>query len=46
MILAVDPMLSGESLQSGWRGLLSLLTYNIPFAAAFVPAFIWGVKRG
>lgn len=42
----VDPMLSGESLQSGWRGLLALLTYNIPFAAAFVPAFIWGVKRG
>jgi len=42
----VDPLLSGESLQSGWRGLITLLTYNIPFAAAFVPAFIWGMKRG
>lgn len=42
----VDPLLRGDSLQSGWRNLLTLLTYNIPFAAAFVPAFIWGVKRG
>lgn len=42
----VDPMLTSQSLQSGWRGLLDLLTYNVPFAAAFVPAFIWGMKRG
>lgn len=42
----VDPLLEGESLERSWRGLLSMLTYNIPFAAAFVPAFILGVKRG
>lgn len=42
----VDPLLDGESLNRSWRGLLAMLTYNIPFAAAFVPAFIWGVKRG
>ncbi|HET8985926.1 MAG TPA: FUN14 domain-containing protein [Trueperaceae bacterium] len=42
----VDPLLEGESLQRSWRGLLAMLTYNIPFAAAFVPAFILGVRRG
>lgn len=42
----VDPLLQGDSLNRSWRGLLAMLTYNIPFAAAFVPAFIWGVKRG
>ncbi len=42
----VDPMLTGDSLQGTWSALLSLLTYNIPFAAAFVPAFILGLKRG
>ncbi len=43
---AVDPLLNTESLDSAWSGLLRVLTYNIPFAAAFVPAFVWGVKRG
>lgn len=43
---AVDPLLKTESLDSAWSGLLRVLTYNIPFAAAFVPAFVWGVKRG
>lgn len=42
----VDPLLTGESLQGTWRGLLALLTYNVPFAAAFVPAFIIGLRRG
>ena len=42
----VDPLLEYESMERSWRGLLSVLTYNIPFAAAFVPAFILGVKRG
>ncbi len=42
----VDPMLTGESLQGTWSALISLLTYNIPFAAAFVPAFVLGLKRG
>lgn len=42
----VDPLLEGQSLERSWRGLLAMLTYNVPFAAAFVPAFILGVKRG
>lgn len=42
----VDPMLTGESLQGTWSSLVGLLTYNVPFAAAFVPAFILGLKRG
>ncbi|HEX7040523.1 MAG TPA: FUN14 domain-containing protein [Trueperaceae bacterium] len=42
----VDPLLSGESLQGTWRGLIALLTFNVPFAAAFVPAFIIGLRRG
>lgn len=42
----VDPMLTGESLQGTWSAVVRVLTYNIPFAAAFVPAFILGLKRG
>lgn len=43
---SVDPLLRSESLDRGWRGLVGVLTYNIPFAAAFVPAFILGIRRG
>lgn len=43
---AVDPLLQTGSLESAWQRLLRVLTFNIPFAAAFVPAFVWGVKRG
>lgn len=42
----VDPLLTADSLERSWQGLLALLTYNIPFAAAFVPAFILGIRRG
>lgn len=42
----VDPLLGAESLGAAWRALLSALTYNLPFAAAFVPAFVIGLKRG
>lgn len=42
----VDPLLTSESLERSWRGLLSLLTFNIPFAASFIPGFILGVRRG
>ncbi len=42
----VDPLLRADSLEQAWRGLLTLLTHNIPFAAAFVPAFVIGLKRG
>lgn len=42
----VDPLLEAESLQQFWRGLLGVLTYNITFAAAFVPGFVFGLRRG
>lgn len=42
----VDPLLGAESLEQVWRGLLSVLTFNITFAAAFVPGFLFGVRRG
>lgn len=42
----VDPLLHSESLEQGWRGLVTILTHNLPFAAAFVPALVLGVKRG
>lgn len=42
----VDPLLEAESLAQGWRSVLSVLTYNLPFAAAFAPAFVWGLRRG
>lgn len=42
----VEPLLGADSLGAAWRALLAALTYNVPFAAAFVPAFVVGVKRG
>lgn len=41
-----DPLLEAGSLGRAWRSLLGLLTYNITFAAAFVPALLLGLKRG
>ncbi len=42
----VDPMLETDSLSQAWRNVLGVLTYNITFAAAFVPGFIFGLRRG
>lgn len=42
----VEPLLEADSLGQAWRGLLGMLTYNLPFASAFVPAFVLGLKRG
>jgi uncharacterized membrane protein (Fun14 family) len=41
-----DPLLEPRSLNRAWKALVGLLTYNITFAAAFVPALIIGLKRG
>lgn len=43
---SVDPMLTPTALGAAWKTVLSVLTYNIAFAAAFVPSFVWGLKRG
>ncbi len=42
----VDPLLEPESLGDMWHNLVQLLTYNITFAAAFVPGLIFGLRRG
>lgn len=43
---SVDPLLEASSLERAWQGLIRILTFNIPFAAAFVPAVVIGLKRG
>jgi uncharacterized membrane protein (Fun14 family) len=42
----VEPLLEASSLNEAWRGLLAMMTYNLPFAAAFVPGFLLGLRRG
>lgn len=42
----VDPLLEPENLNSAWRGLVDLLTFNITFAAAFIPGLVIGLRRG
>lgn len=42
----VDPLLEADSLNQGWHTLVSVLTINVPFALAFVPSLIIGLKRG
>ncbi len=42
----VNPVLEQESLKSIWNNIIAILTYNISFAAAFIPAFLLGIKKG
>jgi uncharacterized membrane protein (Fun14 family) len=42
----VDPVLETSSLESAWRTLVDVLTYNLAFAGAFVPGLILGLRRG
>ena len=42
----INPLLSPDSLDRGWRSLTELLTSNVPFAAAFIPGFLIGFQRG
>lgn len=42
----VDPLLEPEALGSLWQGLVGLLTFNITFAASFVPGLVVGLRRG
>lgn len=42
----VDPLLETSSLNRLWQGLVDLLTYNLTFAAAFVPGLVVGLRRG
>lgn len=42
----VDPLLNGSSVNRLWQGLVNILTYNLTFAAAFVPGLVIGLRRG
>lgn len=42
----VNPLLETEALNSVWQGLVNVLTYNVTFAAAFIPALVLGLRRG
>lgn len=43
---SVDPLFTPTALGGAWHTVLAVLTYNVAFAAAFVPSFVWGLKRG
>lgn len=43
---SVDPLLRPDSLEGLWRNLVAFLTLNLPFAAAFVPGLLVGLRRG
>lgn len=43
---SVDPFLKPDSLEGLWRNVLDLLTLNLPFAAAFIPGLLLGLRRG
>lgn len=42
----VNPFLEADSLEQSWRGFLTMITANIPFAGGFVPMLIWGLRKG
>jgi uncharacterized membrane protein (Fun14 family) len=41
-----DPLLSKNSLQGFFNGLVGILTNNVPFAGAFIPGFLLGLRAG
>jgi uncharacterized membrane protein (Fun14 family) len=41
-----DPLLSKNSLQGFFNGLTGMLTNNVPFAGAFIPGFLLGLRYG
>ncbi len=43
---AINPSLTTESLNQGLRNLIAILTFNVPFAATFIPMLILGLKKG
>lgn len=43
---AIDPLLDPAALESGWQQLLAVLVGNAPFAGAFVPSLLLGLRRG
>ncbi len=42
----LNPLFEPESLSQAWQSLVKILTFNITFAAAFVPGLVLGLRRG
>ncbi len=42
----LNPLFEPESLSQAWQSLVKILTFNIAFAAAFVPGLVLGLRRG
>ncbi|UCH27108.1 MAG: FUN14 domain-containing protein [Trueperaceae bacterium] len=42
----IDPLLESQSLGRAWGWVVAVLTHNVTFAAAFVPGFLLGLRRG
>jgi uncharacterized membrane protein (Fun14 family) len=42
----VDPLLESQSLGQAWGWMVAVLTHNVTFAAALVPGFLLGLRRG
>ena len=42
----VNPLFESESLTRAWQLLIGVLTYNVTFAAAFIPGLVFGLRRG
>ncbi len=43
---AASPALRREGLEGAWKALLGVLAHNIPFAGAFVPGLLLGLRAG
>ena len=41
-----DPLLKRESLEGFFNSLVKILTNNLPFAGAFIPGFLLGLRFG
>ena len=41
-----NPLLERTALEQAWGGLVSVLTNNVPFGAAFIPGLILGLRFG
>jgi uncharacterized membrane protein (Fun14 family) len=42
----VEPWLERATEPGAWEGVMTVLTYNLPFAASFVPGVMLGMRRG
>lgn len=42
----VEPWLDRATQPGAWETVVSVLTYNVPFAASFVPGLMVGMRRG